>query len=69
MWLNKVIRGLNEALQMMRVGAHWELYIPPEPAFGRREPLDNQTVIYDMERVGIEKESGKAGSSPASEEL
>ena len=54
---------------MMRVGAHWELYIPPELAFGRREPLDNQTVIYDMELVGIEKESGKAGSSPASEEL
>src|SRR5580704_15018894 len=31
---NGVIKGWQEALVMMRPGAHWELFIPPELAYG-----------------------------------
>ena len=67
--VDKVIRGLNEALQMMRVGARWELYIPTELAFGRREPLDSRTVIYEIELVGIEDQGKSNDSNPDSKML
>lgn len=51
--VSRVIPGWREALQLMREGARWELYLPPELAFGRRGPLADQTVIYEVELVGI----------------
>src|ERR1043165_4424072 len=32
--LNAVIRGWSEALQMMKVGSKWQLFIPPDLAYG-----------------------------------
>ena len=52
--VKEVIPGLQEALQLMQPGARWELYIPPELAFGRRGPLEDQTLIYDLELLSIE---------------
>jgi FKBP-type peptidyl-prolyl cis-trans isomerase FklB len=49
-----VIRGLTEALQLMREGARWQLYVPADLAFGRRGPLADRTVIYEIELVSIE---------------
>lgn len=57
-----VIKGWTEALQMMREGAKWEVYIPPELAFGRRGPLADQTLIYEIELLGV----GETGKSPES---
>jgi len=57
-----VIKGWTEALQMMREGAKWELYIPPELAFGRRGPLGDQTLIYEIELLGV----GEPGNTPES---
>jgi FKBP-type peptidyl-prolyl cis-trans isomerase FklB len=54
--VNRVIPGWREALQLMRVGARWELYLPPEFAFGRRGPLADQTVIYEIELLGVGKD-------------
>jgi len=51
--VNKVIRGWTEALQLMREGARWELYLPPELAYGRRGPLAHQTIIYEVELIGV----------------
>ena len=49
-----VIRGLTEALQLMREGARWQLFMPADLAFGRRGPLADRTVIYEIELVSIE---------------
>jgi len=55
-----VIAGWTEALQLMREGAKWELYIPPELAFGSRGPLADQTLIYEIELLGV----GEASKAP-----
>ena len=52
-----VIPGLKEALQLMQPGAKWELFIPNELGFGRRGALEDQTTIYEIELLGIEKAS------------
>ena len=62
--LNGVIPGWTEALQLMREGAKWELYIPPDLAFGSRGPLADQTVIYEIELLSIGE--GGQGSGPRS---
>jgi len=50
---NGVIPGFTEAIQMMQPGAKWELYIPPELAYGRQGPLAHQTVIIEVELLSI----------------
>ena len=49
-----VTRGMSEALQLMREGARWQLFVPTELAYGRRGPLANRTVIYEIELTSIE---------------
>jgi FKBP-type peptidyl-prolyl cis-trans isomerase FklB len=49
-----VMRGLTEALQLMREGDRWQLFIPADLAFARRGPLADRTVIYELELISIE---------------
>lgn len=51
--VNRVIRGFSEALQMMKPGAKWEIYLPPEIAYGRRGPLGHETIIIEVELLDI----------------
>jgi FKBP-type peptidyl-prolyl cis-trans isomerase len=54
---NQLIRGWTEALQMMKVGSKWELYVPSELAYGDRGGpgiAPGSTLIFEMELVGIE---------------
>jgi len=51
--VKEVIPGMQEALQLMPEGAKWELYIPPDLAFRRRGPLEDQAVIYEIELLRI----------------
>jgi FKBP-type peptidyl-prolyl cis-trans isomerase FklB len=64
MTVNGVISGLTEALQMMQPGAKWELYIPPELAYGRQGPLAHQTIIIDVELVSIDEQSPPQQTAP-----
>jgi FKBP-type peptidyl-prolyl cis-trans isomerase len=52
-----VIRGWTEALQMMKTGSKWELYIPGDLAYAERgspgiEP--GSTLIFEVELLEIE---------------
>ena len=49
-----VTRGLTEALQLMREGGRWRIFLPADLAFGRRGPLADRTVIYEIELLSIE---------------
>jgi len=52
-----VIQGWIEALQMMKVGSKWELYIPSELAYGDRGAgaliKPGATLIFEVEVLGI----------------
>jgi FKBP-type peptidyl-prolyl cis-trans isomerase len=55
--VNEVIRGWTEALQRMKVGDKWRLFIPPEMAYGaqgRGIIGPNAVLIFEIELVGIE---------------
>ena len=53
---DRVIAGWTEALQLMKEGARWQLFIPPELAYGDKrtgniEP--NSTLIFDVELISV----------------
>ncbi len=56
--LNAIFPGLQEALLLMKEGDKWQVYIPPELAFGANGTPDglirpNQVLVYDLELVAI----------------
>lgn len=57
--VNQVIKGWTEALQLMKRGDHWQLYIPSELAYGAKGAgtniPPNSTLIFDIELISIQK--------------
>lgn len=55
--LNSVIVGWKEALKLMPEGSKWELFIPPELAYGQRgagrEIGPNSTLRFEIELLGV----------------
>jgi len=52
-----VIRGWTAALEQMKVGSKWELFIPPALAYGdmgRPNIEGGSTLIFEVELMGIE---------------
>ena len=62
--VSQVIPGWTEALQLMPVGATWEVYVPAALAYGSRTVGGaigpNQTLIFNIHLLGIEKEAKKS---------
>ncbi|MFQ5937001.1 MAG: FKBP-type peptidyl-prolyl cis-trans isomerase, partial [Acidiferrobacterales bacterium] len=52
-----VIDGWQQALQMMSVGAKWQVFIPSDLAYGQRGAGEsigpNETLIFDIELLAI----------------
>lgn len=49
-----VIAGWTEALQLMKEGAKWRIFVPADLAYGERSPLADRTVIFDIELISVE---------------
>ena len=59
---NRVIQGWQEALQLMKPGAKYELFIPPELAYGKSggggKIGPNSTLIFEVELLEVESSEG-----------
>jgi len=63
--LTGVIKGWTEGLQLVKEGGKIKLFIPPELAYGKRGPLANRALIFDVELVSVgEPEQTAEGDSP-----
>jgi FKBP-type peptidyl-prolyl cis-trans isomerase FklB len=66
---NMLIKGWTEALQLMKPGANWRLFIPPELAYGERgagaQVGPNATLIFDMELVSFKPPAPPPTVAPA----
>ena len=56
--VNRVVRGWTEALERMKAGSKWELYLPSSLAYGDQGYGPNiepgATLIFEMELLGME---------------
>jgi FKBP-type peptidyl-prolyl cis-trans isomerase FklB len=62
--VNEVIKGWSEALKLMPVGSKWQLYLPPELAYGDEGEGDDiepgSTLVFEVELLGIKKDNNQA---------
>lgn len=59
--VTQVIPGWTEALQLMKVGSQWEIYVPSKLAYGARGiggPIGpNETLVFKIKLLSIEKKT------------
>lgn len=69
--VNQVIPGWTEALQLMKEGAKWELYIPPSLAYGPGGTGGaigpNETLIFEVELLDASVEEGEDAAAASAE--
>lgn len=57
--VNGVIQGWQEALQLMKVGSKWKLFVPSELAYGNQgagpKIGPGTTLIFEVELISIDK--------------
>jgi FKBP-type peptidyl-prolyl cis-trans isomerase len=57
--VNQLIKGWTEALELMRVGDHWQIVIPASLGYGTRGAGEgtippNQTLVFDLTLIAVE---------------
>jgi FKBP-type peptidyl-prolyl cis-trans isomerase len=66
--VNRVIPGWTEALQLMRPGAKYQLFIPPQLAYDMRSrpPIPpGSMLVFDVELLSVKATPAAAGPAPA----
>jgi FKBP-type peptidyl-prolyl cis-trans isomerase FklB len=64
--VNGVIRGWQEALVLMKPGAKWQLFVPPDLAYGENQKPGipgGSLLIFDVELISV-KSTGAAAPAP-----
>jgi FKBP-type peptidyl-prolyl cis-trans isomerase FklB len=68
-----VIRGWTEALTRMKPGSKWQLFIPPDLAYGERgsgQKIGPQSaLIFDVELVSIQPPAPPAPTTPLTSDI
>ena len=72
-----IIKGWQQALQLMPAGSKWELFVPPDLAYGERGAPrgrigPNATLKFEVELLAVEKQgapSRAAAAQPTQAEL
>lgn len=71
--VNRVVRGWTEALQMMKFGLKWELYLPSTLAYEDRGAGPNiepgSTLIFEMELLGTESPAPPPPPQPLTSDI
>ena len=65
--VNGVIPGWTEALQLMKPGAKYQLFIPPKLAYDERSPPAipaGSMLLFDVELVSVKPPTPPAGAAP-----
>ncbi len=66
-----VVKGFSEALQLMKPGAKYKVFIPPELGYGERGAGrtigPNEVLIFDLELLEILPEKPKPAAAQAAE--
>lgn len=67
--LSGIIRGWQEALQLMKEGDRWEIYLPADLAFGPQgagpQIGPNATLVFEVELVKVEPKIDQSEAAPA----
>ena len=54
--VDTVIDGWKEVLPLMKIGDHWQVFLPPEKAYGMRGqgPIGpNEALVFDIKLVDV----------------
>lgn len=54
--VDAVLKGWQEVLPMMKVGDHWQIFLPPEQAYGMRGqgPIGpNEALVFEIKLVDV----------------
>ena len=65
--VNGVIKGWQEALTLMKPGAHWQVWVPPELGYGdnpRPQIPGGSLLAFDVELLGAEAPSSEPPKAP-----